>query len=72
MQSPAPSPSTTPSAPTQNVHIGSPAGYLTPTGFLFPYGDYFRMAIDSQGKLHAAWGETSAYVNAGTIWVANR
>lgn len=45
--------------------------YLVPTGFLFPYGDYFRMALDAQGRLHAAWGETSAYVNAGTIWVAN-
>ena len=46
--------------------------YLTPSGYDFPYGDQFRMAIDSGGKIHMAWGETPAYTSIGNSWVANQ
>lgn len=46
--------------------------YLTSTGYLFPYGDYFRMALDSSGKIHLAWGEAPAYTSQGNIWVGNQ
>ena len=35
--------------------------YLTPTGYQFPYGDQFRMTIDSGGKIHMVWGEAPSY-----------
>ena len=46
--------------------------YLTTNGFSFPYGDYFRLTLDSSGKIHAAWGEASSYSSVGNIWVANQ
>lgn len=46
--------------------------YLTPSGYQFPYGDQFRMAIDSTGKIHMSWGETPAYTSIGNSWVANQ
>lgn len=46
--------------------------YLTSTGYTFPYGDQFRMAIDSSGKIHMVWGETTAYTSIGNSWVGNQ
>ena len=46
--------------------------YLTSGGYLFPYGDYFRMALDSGGKIHVAWGEALEYQSPGNIWVGNQ
>ena len=46
--------------------------YLTPDGYVFPYGDYVRIALDPAGKLHAAWGESPAYTQPGNVWVANQ
>ncbi len=46
--------------------------YLTSGGYLFPYGDYFRMALDSGGKIHVAWGEAPEYQSPGNIWVGNQ
>lgn len=46
--------------------------YLTPSGYQFPYGDQFRMALDVTGKVHMAWGETPAYTSIGNVWVANQ
>lgn len=46
--------------------------YLTTNGFAFPYGDYFRLTLDSNAKVHAAWGESSSYASVGNIWVANQ
>jgi len=45
--------------------------YQSRAGFDFPYGDYFRMAIDVAGRLHFAWGESPAYRDRGNVWVAN-
>ena len=42
--------------------------YVTPAGFRFPFGDYFSIAIDSDGATHAAWGEGRNYKSPGSIW----
>jgi hypothetical protein len=42
--------------------------YLTPTGFGLPYGDYFEMAVDPQGRTNIAWGEGPDYIGPGNIW----
>ena len=46
--------------------------YLTRKGFDFPYGDYLQLAVDPNGRTHAAFGETAAYPRPGNIWVANQ
>jgi hypothetical protein len=42
--------------------------YILPTGFRFPFGDYFSLAIDNQGATHAVWGEGRDYKSPGSIW----
>jgi hypothetical protein len=42
--------------------------YIMPTGFRFPFGDYFSIAIDNQGASHAVWGEGENYKSPGSIW----
>ena len=42
--------------------------YILPTGFRFPFGDYFGLAIDSEGNTHAVWGEGQNYKSPGSIW----
>jgi len=42
--------------------------YILPTGFRFPFGDYFGLAIDSDGTTHAVWGEGRDYKSPGSIW----
>ncbi len=42
--------------------------YILPTGFRFPFGDYFSLAIDNQGMTHAVWGEGLNYKSPGSIW----
>jgi BNR repeat protein len=42
--------------------------YIVHTGFRFPFGDYFMLAIDNQGTTHAAWGEGRNYKSPGSIW----
>lgn len=44
--------------------------YILPGGFRFPFGDYFSLAIDSDGATHAVWGEGSNYKAPGSIWYA--
>jgi hypothetical protein len=56
------------SAETQ---LSSPArgyDYILPGGFRFPFGDYFGLAIDSDGATHAVWGEGRDYKSPGSIW----
>jgi BNR repeat-like domain len=51
--------------------ISSPArgyDYILQAGFRFPFGDYFGVAIDSQGLTHAAWGEGRNFKSPGSIW----
>jgi len=42
--------------------------YIMPRGFRFPFGDYFGLAIDSEGTTHAVWGEGQDYKSPGSIW----
>lgn len=42
--------------------------YILPAGFRFPFGDYFGMAIDSEGTTHVVWGEGQDYKSPGSIW----
>ena len=45
--------------------------YILPGGFRFPFGDYFGLAIDSDGATHAVWGEGRDYKAPGSIWYAS-
>jgi hypothetical protein len=42
--------------------------YIGAKGFSFPFGDYFEMDIDSQGRTQAVWGEGLNYHSPGSIW----
>ena len=42
--------------------------YLRPGGFIFPFGDYFGIAIDSFGDTQAVWGEGLNFQSPGSIW----
>jgi hypothetical protein len=42
--------------------------YILPAGFRFPFGDYFTIAIDSEGITHAVWGQGQNYKAPGSIW----
>jgi hypothetical protein len=44
--------------------------YILTEGFRFPFGDYFGLAIDSEGTTHAVWGEGRNYKSPGSIWYA--
>jgi hypothetical protein len=44
--------------------------YILPSGFRFPFGDYFSLAIDGEGTTHAVWGEGRNYKSPGSIWYA--
>ncbi|MGO9085677.1 MAG: sialidase family protein [Candidatus Sulfotelmatobacter sp.] len=44
--------------------------YILREGFRFPFGDYFGLAIDSDGATHAVWGEGRDYKSPGSIWYA--
>ena len=45
--------------------------YIYRAGFNFPFGDYFGLAIDAEGRTHAAWGEGLNFDSPGSIWYAN-
>ena len=42
--------------------------YILQNGFRFPFGDFFSLAIDSEGATHAVWGEGRNYKAPGSIW----
>ncbi len=44
--------------------------YILQSGFRFPFGDYFGLAIDSDGATQAVWGEGRNYKSPGAIWYA--
>jgi hypothetical protein len=37
-------------------------------GFRFPFGDYFGIGIDNQGRTQAVWGEGLNFRSPGSIW----
>ncbi|MGH3031482.1 MAG: sialidase family protein [Gaiellaceae bacterium] len=44
--------------------------YKLAEGYLEPYGDYFELDVDGEGRTHALWGEGPSYVGPGTVWYA--
>ena len=44
------------------------APYKTHTGFMFPYGDYLGLSVDSDGTNHVIWGEGASYDGPGGVW----
>ncbi len=56
------------SDPLRLSDLGSGAGYKTPQGYLFPYGDYLEIAVDGTGRNHLIWGEGAGYEGPGGSW----
>jgi hypothetical protein len=56
----------------ENLLSGPARGYdyILSNGFRFPFGDYFGLAIDSDGTTQAVWGEGRDYKSPGSIWYA--
>ncbi len=44
--------------------------YKFRNGYLQPYGDYFEVDIDADGRTHAIWGEGNSWAGPGNIWYA--
>ncbi len=42
--------------------------YVTASGFEFPFGDYFEVDVDGNGRTHAVFGEGQNYDSPGSIW----
>jgi hypothetical protein len=45
--------------------------YVRFGGFSFPFGDYFSIGIDNQGRTQAVWGEGLNFRSPGSIWYSN-
>jgi hypothetical protein len=45
--------------------------YVRANGFTFPFGDYFGIGIDNQGRTQAVWGEGLNFRSPGSIWYSN-
>ena len=56
------------SSPELLSDADSGAGYKHPDGFEEVYGDYGEIAITSEGKTFAAWGEAFSYLGPGGTW----
>ncbi|MBP7775773.1 MAG: exo-alpha-sialidase [Acidobacteria bacterium] len=46
--------------------------YIQADGYAYPYGDYWELTVDGQGKTHAVWGEGLNYDSPGSIWYARQ
>ena len=58
--------------PTVRVSSFVPGySYLSQAGFGSPYGDYFSMIVDPQGRAQVAFGEGPSYQGPGNIWVSH-
>jgi len=44
------------------------APYKTAAGYAFPYGDYFEIAVDADGRTHLIWSEGASYSGRGGTW----
>jgi hypothetical protein len=45
--------------------------YIRSKGFSFPFGDYFGISIDHQGRTQAVWGEGLNFRSPGAIWYSS-
>ena len=48
--------------------LSRPSTYIHSNSFSFPFGDYFGIGIDSQGRTQAVWGEGLNFRSPGSIW----
>jgi hypothetical protein len=56
---------------TEAVRVSDQAGgapYKTSAGYAFPYGDFFEIAVDAEGRSHLIWGEGANYSGFGGTW----
>ena len=44
------------------------ASYKAAAGYAFPYGDYFEVAVDVEGRTHLIWGAGASYSGPGGTW----
>jgi hypothetical protein len=58
------------SRPTLLSTATTGAGYLSSAGFAEIYGDYGEIAVTSDRRTIAAWGEGASYIGPGNVWVA--
>jgi hypothetical protein len=49
-----------------DLEAGAP--YKGPLGYLFPYGDYYEIAIDGDDVNHIIWGAGTSYTGPGGSW----
>jgi Neuraminidase (sialidase) len=56
------------SSPELLSDADSGAGYKHPEGFEEVYGDYGEIAITSEGRTFAAWGEGFSWLGPGGVW----
>ena len=56
------------SAPVRISDANSGAAYKNNKGFLEFYGDYGEVAVMSDGRTFAAWGEAFSYLGPGGTW----
>lgn len=59
------------SAESRLSNFAAGYGYIQPKGYSFPFGDYFEMDIDSQGRTQAVWGEGLNFRSPGSIWYSS-
>lgn len=45
--------------------------YIQSKGYSFPFGDYFEMDIDNQGRTQVVWGEGLNFRSPGSIWYSS-
>ena len=43
-------------------------GYIHPTGFSYPFGDYYEIDVDDRGDSHLIFGQGLNWLAPGSIW----
>jgi hypothetical protein len=56
------------STPVRLSDLGTGAPYKDTSGYKFPYGDYFEMAVDPSGMAYIIWSEGTSYDGPGGSW----
>ncbi len=47
---------------------GPQTSYSDADGYAFPYGDYFQLVVDGDGRNHVVWGAGESYDGNGGVW----
>jgi hypothetical protein len=56
------------SAAVRLSDLATGAPYKSASGYRFPYGDYFELAVDRNGLSHVIWGEGISFTGPGGTW----